>query len=262
VHEDPPVEDVQALEEEEPFSRVDPTILSPIVAHGRNSLQHVDESSNFGAEKLKKEFGPSSSIHTASMDRILRDNASADSIEASFNSVSALHIETSSPRFRGNASTQLHLIDNRSRSRSRSFTATPSYRSRTSFIPRQRSLSDAAVGYEGVPVEVNNPFAPPNFVVPSETFTETDSAAQEHEGEFLDVLASFWNDNSNQLASGNEKEETERFDESFSQASCQFYAIEEASVGSMEDSDSKGAINDATAVNEQVVANLWHKNIL
>jgi molybdopterin-guanine dinucleotide biosynthesis protein A len=111
-------------------------------------------------------------------------------------------------------------------------------------------------------VEVNNPFAPPNFVVPSETFTETDSAAQEHEGEFLDVLASFWNDNSNQLASGNEKEETERFDESFSQASCQFYAIEEASVGSMEDSDSKGAINDATAVNEQVVANLWHKNIL
>ncbi|GAA5988976.1 hypothetical protein JCM5350_001735 [Sporobolomyces pararoseus] len=265
---DLPLEQQEKTVVETPLVPSADTTLSPMVAaSSRISTFHaVDSISSPVVQPSKKRLAPPSSIRTESIDQILRDNASTAKSRIETDSASLL-----------TSSIQCHSVSQATlpafplhppirtyshHSRSHSSSAAPSYRSQPSFVTRHRNLSDAAaVDYEGPPLETFNPFAPSNFVVPSQAYSTTSGGG----GDSDNALPPVWNEGDQHSGSQNGIEweearvgEVAPFEENHHQSVDQFYPSSAAMgrFGRMEETTYE------TELKEEVIANLWHKNIL
>ncbi|GAA5893757.1 uncharacterized protein JCM6883_003627 [Sporobolomyces salmoneus] len=242
-------------------------ILPPVVAPSLTSPHRIIEGTNHKTHELD----PSSSIHTESIAQILRDNASTANdpdVPLSRESTSLfpalasprhskpLAHEVSLPHFNPPSLTRSYSMYSRSRSSS----AAPCYRPPTSFASfgRQRSLSDAAkYDYVGGPLEPINPFAPTSFVMPHGILARTDPGGGSDQ--FIDVSQGMEEGyDAIQMREGGSEER----DGKFSQPSCRPLFGEdmiEERVGAGRPQSIHGT---GTALDEEVMANLWYRNVL
>ncbi|GAA5874710.1 hypothetical protein JCM16303_002960 [Sporobolomyces ruberrimus] len=197
---------------------------------------------------------PTSSIQTESIDQILRDNASTKQTNTPYNSTS-IRLTSSAVQLDESQSSLLQDFypPQSYLNRSRSSSAAPSFRTPSSFVSRrQRSLSDAAITYDG---EIDpNPFAPSNFIAldNSASRASTDSRSGGSDSPGWRELAEHDDDVQGGVDYTSEEGPV---DERFSHPACQWFNGVEQDEAFAENSYDK-------AVDEFAVANLWERNIL
>ncbi|GAA5947996.1 hypothetical protein JCM3765_007063 [Sporobolomyces pararoseus] len=239
-------------------------IFSPLAAPSPIPIDNADPVASPVVKSPKKRSAPASSIRTESIDQILRDNASTAQthLESDPASLPASSIHYRSVSQANLQTFPLHppIRSYSHHSRSRSSSAAFSYRSQASLITRQRSLSEAAAhNYEGPALETFNPFAPSNFVHSSQAYN-TSSGGGESSNQALppDDYVEFQYPGSQEAFELEGEGEVETFEGNPPQLAERFspLAIQEGTFGRMEEPTYE------TELKEEMIAKLWHKNIL
>lgn len=253
-----PVTEEGAVESEEqtpaevPQQSIVEPDLSPLHSPAQ-SRQPTPEPFSVPSLQVAAATRPTSSIQTESIDQILRDNASTKQTNTQFDSTSirltssAVHIDESQSSLLQDFYPPRFCLQ-----RSQSSSAAPSFRVPSSSVSRQRSLSDAAITYDG---EFDpNPFAPSNFVVldksPSQASTSSRSGGSNSPG---------WRavEEQDEDVQGGVDYTSEEgpVDERFSHPACRW-------INGVEQDEALAENSYDKAFDEYAVANLWEKNIL